>query len=89
MQLEEARFLVYNDSFHSGWRVAVNGKPQKLYRANIAFKGVWVPGGEHIVLLRYRPLWQHIFYHFLVIFFGLFLILIIAESYRYAVKKTR
>ncbi|OGX05390.1 MAG: hypothetical protein A2Z88_00705 [Omnitrophica WOR_2 bacterium GWA2_47_8] len=83
------KFLVYSDSYNSQWQAFINGAKAPLYRANIAFKGVWVPGGEHIVLLRYRPLWQHIFYHFLVIFFGLFLILIIAESYRYAVKKTR
>ena len=38
-------FLVFNDSFYSGWRVKVNGRRTPLYQANVAFKGVWVEAG--------------------------------------------
>ena len=70
VQLEEARFLVYNDSFHSGWRVAVNGKPQKLYRANIAFKGVWVPAGKSLISFSfYSPGRYALYFSVLALFF--------------------
>ena len=49
------KFLVYNDSFHSYWKVFINGKEEKIFRANMAFKGVWLPGGENIVYFRYAP----------------------------------
>ncbi len=49
MALERRKFLVYNDSYHTGWHVLIDGKPAKLYLANIAFKGVWVDKGSHLV----------------------------------------
>ena len=47
------KFLVYNDNFHSRWQAFMDGKKVDLFRANIAFKGVWVPAGEHTLKLRY------------------------------------
>ena len=68
------RFLVYNDSYHPRWRVTINGKPQPLYRANIAFKGVLVPAGAAEVSFYYRTLGGQAFPFFLLAFFpGLFL----------------
>jgi hypothetical protein len=49
IDLTQRKFLVYNDSFHPGWRVLIDHKPAKLYQANIAFKGVWVDEGRHLV----------------------------------------
>lgn len=43
------KFLVYNESYHPDWRVFINGKQTDLVRANIAFKGVWIPAGENHV----------------------------------------
>ena len=47
------RFLVYNDNFHSFWRVFQNGKKQKLYRTNLSFKGVWIEPGENVTVFKY------------------------------------
>ena len=50
---DSRKFLVYNDNFQKGWRVFIDGKPSRLWRANIAFKGVWVPAGEHTISFRF------------------------------------
>jgi len=49
VHLDGRKFLVYNDSFHSGWHVEIDQSPAQLYQANIAFKGVWVNKGDHLV----------------------------------------
>ena len=51
------RFLVYNDSYHPGWHARVNGRQVPLYRANIAFKGVYLPAGENDVVLEFPAPW--------------------------------
>jgi hypothetical protein len=53
VDLPYRKFLVYNDSYHTGWRAFIDGKRVKLYQANIAFKGVWVEKGRHRVLFRF------------------------------------
>ena len=47
--------LVLTDSYYPGWRAYVDGKEQKIYPANIAFRGVFVPKGKHIVTFIYTP----------------------------------
>ncbi|MBF0619046.1 MAG: YfhO family protein [Candidatus Omnitrophica bacterium] len=49
------KFLVYNDSYDKDWQVYVNGRRATLYRANVAFKGVWLNAGENVVEFRYGP----------------------------------
>ena len=66
------KFLVYNDSYHSGWQARVNDASVPVYRANAAFKGIWLPPGETHVLFRYQPLTRHHFYIFLEIYFLVF-----------------
>ena len=45
----EWRFLVYNDAFHKSWQAFLNNKPVGIIRANMAFKGIWIPPGENLV----------------------------------------
>ncbi len=66
------KFLVFNDSYYSGWMVLVNGKKQPLYRTNIAFKGVWVDSGNQDVEFRFGTAGQFIFHWGLM---GLFVLL--------------
>lgn len=47
--------LVLADAFDPGWRASLDGVPQALLRANVAFRAVRVPEGRHVVELRYRP----------------------------------
>lgn len=52
------KFLVYNDTYHSGWKAYIDGKSTPLYRANLAFKGIWIPRGKHTVKLVYGAWWD-------------------------------
>jgi len=49
------KFLVYNDSYHPYWTGTIDGVKADVYRANLAFKGLWVPAGTRIVELRFSP----------------------------------
>lgn len=54
-QVAAPAVLVVSDAYTSDWRVEVDGKAAPLYRANYAFRGVWLPAGEHTVTFSYRP----------------------------------
>jgi len=49
IHLDQRKFLVYNDSYHSGWHALIDRRPVKLFQANIAFKGIWIEPGSHLV----------------------------------------
>jgi hypothetical protein len=51
----QAAWLVLNDSYNTGWKVSLDGKPAPLLRANQMFRAVAVPPGRHQVVFRYRP----------------------------------
>ena len=38
-------WLFYSDTWHPRWKARVNGKPGKVYRANLAYKAVRIPPG--------------------------------------------
>ncbi len=57
--LDRDQFLVFNDSFHSGWQAYIDGTKVDIVRANLAFKGLWIPKGEHVVVFRFGHLWQY------------------------------
>lgn len=78
--LPQEKFLVFNDSFHPSWKVFLNGKEAKIIRANIAFKGVWLPAGENTVFFRFGDIRRSglevlLLILFYAIFMGLFLLL--------------
>ena len=50
-----AAVVVLVDSFDPGWRAWVDGEPAPILRANVAFRAVPVPPGEHRVEMLYRP----------------------------------
>jgi hypothetical protein len=48
--------LVTSDVYDPGWEVRVDGQPSRLYRANYAYRAVFVPAGSHHqVQFNYRP----------------------------------
>ena len=47
--------LVQTDSYYPGWQATLDGEPVPLLRADLLFRGVSVPAGEHTVELEYRP----------------------------------
>jgi len=45
-------FLVLTDAYYPTWHVYVDGKETKIYRTDLAFRGVFVTAGDHIIEFR-------------------------------------
>jgi hypothetical protein len=48
-------YLVLIETWFPGWRAHVDGAEQPIWRANYAFRAVWLGPGRHEVALSYRP----------------------------------
>lgn len=51
----EDGILYYSDGFAKAWKVFVDGKQEKVYKANLAFKAVFLAKGFHRVHFIYDP----------------------------------
>jgi len=47
--------LVFADSYYPGWRAFVDGREEVIRRANLFFRAVRLPAGNHTVEFRYKP----------------------------------
>jgi hypothetical protein len=45
--------LLMNDTYDPGWTATVDGAPAEVLRANVAFRAIAVPAGEHLVCMRF------------------------------------
>lgn len=45
-------FLVLSDAYYPTWRAFMDGREQKIYKTNHAFRGVVVPSGSHELLFK-------------------------------------
>ncbi len=48
-------FLVLTETFLPGWACELDGDVVPILRANIAFRAIRVPPGEHVAVFTYRP----------------------------------
>ncbi len=48
-------FLVLGDTYYPGWKVFVDGKKDKIYRADYILRAVYLKPGKHIVKFTYDP----------------------------------
>ena len=53
VQTDGPGLLVERESFASGWRATVDGRPAPVLRANGKHRAVPVPAGDHAIVLRY------------------------------------
>jgi hypothetical protein len=49
------RFLVLSDTYYPGWKAYVDGKIDKIYRADYILRAVYLAPGRHIVRFTYDP----------------------------------
>jgi len=49
-------WAVLNDLWHPWWYADLDGKPVQLLRANVLFRAVAVPPGQHEIRFSFRPL---------------------------------
>jgi len=55
VRTDRAGYLFTGDAYYPGWKAELDGQPTTVYRANLAFRAVRVPAGEHVVVYRYEP----------------------------------
>ena len=55
MRARSESYLVLSDSWYPGWLATVDGVDVPIERANILFRAVRVPPGDHTVEFRYEP----------------------------------
>lgn len=49
-------YLVFAEAWYPGWRATVDGRSVPIYRANYAFRAVYLKAGEHRVEMVFDPL---------------------------------
>ncbi len=47
-------WMLYSDVWHPGWRATVNGKPSRVFQANLAYKAVRLEPGRNQIHLYYN-----------------------------------
>jgi hypothetical protein len=55
VKAKEDKILVLSDTYYPGWKVFVDGRREKIYRANYNFRAVPLKAGEHEVRFIYDP----------------------------------
>ena len=56
VRVEARPWLFFSDAYYPGWRLFVDNRPEKIYRANVAFRACRLSKGEHRLVWRYDPL---------------------------------
>ena len=53
VSLDRDQFMVFSIPFSKGWSVYVDGDRGELFKANTAYMGVFLPQGDHEIVLKY------------------------------------
>ncbi len=53
--LAEPGYLVLSDTYYPGWKAWLDDEPVPILRANLIFRAVALPAGEHVVEFRFEP----------------------------------
>ncbi|NQU66794.1 MAG: YfhO family protein [Candidatus Marinimicrobia bacterium] len=53
---EEDQFLVISEVYYpNGWNASIDGVPTTIYETNGVLRGVFVPEGNHSIIMRFQP----------------------------------
>ena len=55
VRAETPGFLLLSDTYDPGWSATVDGRAATISPANVAFRAVALPEGDHSVVFAYRP----------------------------------
>ena len=47
--------LVVHEAYYPGWVAEIDGRPARILRTNVLFRGVEVGEGRHLVVFRFEP----------------------------------
>jgi hypothetical protein len=53
--LETPGLVTVADTYYPAWRATIDGQPAPIYPANLAFRALYVPPGQHTIVFRYEP----------------------------------
>jgi hypothetical protein len=70
--------LLYNDRFSPNWRAWVDGKEEKILRANFIMRGIPLPPGNHTIVMKYAQPMTGLFVSLFGITVGLLLLLFVS-----------
>jgi len=72
--LNRTRFLLWTNGYHPDWHLYIDGQEGRLLRADYAFKGAWIPAGDHQVTFRFGTPLRYVLAYVQLIAFMLALI---------------
>ncbi len=56
VETKKSGMLFLSDTFYPGWKAYIDQKETKIYRADYAFRAVFMEAGKHTVTFVYQPL---------------------------------
>ena len=80
---DETNFLVISDLYDKKWTAYVDNINTKIYRANLFFKSIEIPKGNHKIILKYDNS-DLIFPIYISLFAMLFFVLLYLKKYHNA-----
>jgi len=73
-------WLVYADSYHPGWKAFVNGQKEPIYKADLAFKALYLNSGRSTVKFIYQN-GLHSFISYLIAGYGLLISIVLLSIF--------
>ena len=52
---DQPGIVMAHDIYYPGWVAEIDGRPARVLRANVLFRGVEVSEGHHVVVFRFEP----------------------------------
>lgn len=86
-QASEDGYLYYSDCYDTYWNAYIDGKKTDIYKANVAFKAIKIPGGRHKVDFIYNPVFFKVSLWLYYITCGICSVYLVAGTFKKIRKK--